>query len=471
MKFEATKALLQRYAAVWRAAWSVRKQLDGVPRVNYEAQFLPAALSLQETPPSPIPRASAKVLIALFLIALLWSIFGRVDVVAVAQGKIIPDDRTKTIQAPELAVVHRILVRDGQVVKAGQVLIELDTTSAGADRARFGSELGAAELEAARSKALAEALDKGHLPKLLVPKNADPKGLADEQRLLVGEYAEVQARLAALDEETEKRRADLATSQQLQAKLVDTLPLVRQRAEDYRGLAEKNFIARHALLEKEQALIETQRDLAAEQSRSKQLQHAIEQNLRERASLLAQTRRNALDQLNQAEDRATSLKQEVVKAEQRKHLLTLTAPVDGVVQQLAVHTVGGMVKEADPLLQVVPQNDRLVVEAQIENKDIGFVYDGQDAEVKVETFNFTKYGTLPGRVLTVSNDAVQDEKRGLIYPARVELHRSSVQVGNKKVNLSPGMAVTAEIKIGKRRVIEYFLTPLTEHLQESLRER
>jgi len=277
--------------------------------------------------------------------------------------------------------------------------------------------------------------------------------------------------LAALDEETERRRAELETSRQIAAKLSETLPIVRQRTEDYRGLAEKNFIAKHALLEKEQALVETQRDLAAEQSRTRQLEHAISQNQRERASLLAQTRRAALDQLNQAQDRASSLRQELVKAEQRNRLLTLVAPVDGVVQQLSVHTVGGVVKEADPLLQVVPQNDRLVVEAQIENKDIGFVVAGQQAEVKVETFSFTKYGTLPGKVLTVSNDAVQDEKRGLIYPARVELMRSSVQVENKRVNLSPGMAVTAEIKIGKRRVIEYFLSPLSEHVQESLRER
>ncbi len=471
MIFEATKALLQRYATVWKAAWEVRDQLAPKAKLSYEAQFLPAALELQETPPSPVPRLTMKILMALFLIALAWSIFGKIDVVAVAQGKIIPDDRTKVIQTPELAVVRRILVRDGQYVKAGQVLIELDATSAGADKSRAGSELGAAELEAARSKALADALERGHLPQLTSPGNVEAGALASEKRLLIGEYAEIQARLAALDEETERRRAELETSRQIAAKLSETLPIVRQRTEDYRGLAEKNFIAKHALLEKEQALVETQRDLAAEQSRTRQLEHAISQNQRERASLLAQTRRAALDQLNQAQDRASSLRQELVKAEQRNRLLTLVAPVDGVVQQLSVHTVGGVVKEADPLLQVVPQNDRLVVEAQIENKDIGFVVSGQQAEVKVETFSFTKYGTLPGKVLTVSNDAVQDEKRGLIYPARVELMRSSVQVENKRVNLSPGMAVTAEIKIGKRRVIEYFLSPLSEHVQESLRER
>lgn len=471
LKFDATKALLQRYRAVWQAAWEVRDQLEPKAKLSYEAQFLPAALELQETPPSPIPRLTIKILVSLFLIALLWSCFGKIDVVAVAQGKIIPDDRTKVIQSPELAIVRRILVRDGQHVKAGQILIQLDATNAGADRNRVDSEHGSAELQAARAQAMIVALNSGQSPRLRTPPNVDPTAVADEQRLLAGEYGELQARLAALDEQTAQRRAELETSQQRVAKLRDTLPMVRQRAEDFRGLAEKNFVAKHALLEKEQALVETQRDLATEQSRSRELDHAIQQNLRERGSLLAQAKRNALDELNQAQIKATSLTQELVKAEQRNTLLTLKAPVDGVVQQLAVHTVGGVVKEADPLLQVVPQNDRLVVEAQIENKDIGFVYAGQQAEVKVETFSFTKYGTLPGKVLTVSNDAVQDEQRGLIYPARVQLNKSSVRVENKQVNLSPGMAVTAEIKIGKRRVIEYFLSPLSEHLQESLRER
>lgn len=471
MKIDAIKALLQRYVSVWRAAWEIRHQLTPKPRKDYEAQFLPAALELQESPPSPIPRYTSWVLISLFLIALAWSIFGKIDVVAVAQGKIIPDDRTKVVQSPELAVVHRILVKEGQAVKAGQPLIELDATSAGADRNRMDNELDTADLQVLRSKALIDAIEKGRSPRLPAVKDVEPSALADAQRLLAGEYAELQSRLSALNAETDKRRAELETSQQIVAKLTDTLPIVRQRAEDYRGLAEKNFISRHALLDREQALVETQRDLAAEKSRSVQLQHAIAQNQQERTTLLAQTKRNALDVLAQSESKASSYKQELIKAERRSGMLKLVAPVDGVVQQLAVSTIGGVVKEAEPLLQLVPQHGRLVVEAQIDNKDIGFVYPGQKAEVKVETFSFTKYGTLPAQVLTVSSDAVTDEHRGLVYPARVQIERSRVKVENKWVNLSPGMAVTAEIKIGKRRVIEYFLAPLSEHLQESLRER
>ncbi len=471
MRLAATLDLLKRYAAVWRAAWDIREELDPKERLAHEAQFLPAALELQETPPSPIPRATMWTLIVLCGFALLWSIFGKIDVVAVAQGKIIPDDRTKTIQAPELAVIRKILVRDGQLVKAGDSLVELDATVAGADAKRLDAELEAAELALARAQALYEALNSGKPPKLQPLRPPTRLNLADQQRLLLGEYQEVQAKLATLDEETARRQAELETTRELVAKLADTLPLVKQRAEDFRGLADKNFVAKHALLEKEQALVETQRDLAAQRSKEREIQHAIAQNQQQRISLLAEAKRSTLDQLNQAKDKASSLKQELVKAEQRRHLLTLTAPVDGVVQQLAVHTIGGVLKEAEPLMQIVPKQGRLVVEAWVENKDIGFVYADQQAEVKVETFNFTKYGTIDAKVLTVSNDAVQDEKRGLTYPIRLELSRSQVRVEKKDVNLAAGMAVSAEIKIGKRRVIEYFLSPLSEHLQESLRER
>lgn len=151
--------------------------------------------------------------------------------------------------------------------------------------------------------------------------------------------------------------------------------------------------------------------------------------------------------------------------------MTLTAPVDGTVQQLAVHTVGGVVTPAQPLMMIVPKDNMIEVEAYVENKDIGFVNPGQAAVVKIETFPLTKYGTIEAKVTHVSNDAVNDEKRGLIFPARVNLARSTIQVENKTVNLSPGMAVTVEVKIAQRRVVEYFLSPLMQYKDESLRER
>jgi hemolysin D len=187
--------------------------------------------------------------------------------------------------------------------------------------------------------------------------------------------------------------------------------------------------------------------------------------------LIAETRRATLDVLNLAEQKVASLSQDLVKAENRGRLMRLTAPVGGTVQQLAVHTVGGVVTPAQALLVIVPGDNPLEIEAFVENKDIGFVRAGQMAEVKVETFPFTKYGTLHGKVMQVSSDAIQDEKRGLVYAARVKLEKTTLKVDGKTVNLTPGMAVTVEIKTGKRRVIEYFLSPLMQYGDESLRER
>ncbi len=155
----------------------------------------------------------------------------------------------------------------------------------------------------------------------------------------------------------------------------------------------------------------------------------------------------------------------------RSALPPLASPVDGTVQQLSVHTEGGVVTEAQPLMVIVPSDNPLEVEAFFENKDIGFVKAGQEAEVKIETFQYTKYGTIDAEVSSVSHDAINDEKRGLIYSSRVRMARTRLMVDGTEVGLSPGMAVTVEVKTGQRRVIEYFLAPLLQHTSESLRER
>ena len=292
-----------------------------------------------------------------------------------------------------------------------------------------------------------------------------------EQRLLEGQYHEYRAKLSQLNADISKREAELQSTRELLAKLERTAPIARQRAEDYKNLLNQNFVSKHGYLEREQQRIEQEGDLASLGSKTVELKAALLEATQQRNALTAESKRIALDTLNEAEQRIVNASQELIKAEQHGKLLRLRAPVSGTVQQLAVHTVGGVVTPAQPLLIIVPQEQSLEVEAFIENKDIGFVFAGQDAEVKIETFPFTKYGTIPAKVLDVSSDAINDEKRGLVYSARVRLARSTVQLEHKTVNLSPGMAATAEIKTGRRRVIEYFLSPLMQYKNESLRER
>ncbi len=206
----------------------------------------------------------------------------------------------------------------------------------------------------------------------------------------------------------------------------------------------------------------------------------------------AEYRRSTYDALAKAEQKAASAAQEVIKADKRTKLQHLTAPVDGVVQQLAVHTVGGVVTPAQALAVVVPSESLLEIEAMLSNRDIGFVQPGQKSEIKVDTFNFTRYGLLHGEVLSVSSDAITrdrqqsasndrasgaaqsgSEPRGqeLEYAARISLDRTHMQVEDKLVKLGPGMAVTVEIKTGARRIISYLLSPLARYKHEVLRER
>lgn len=471
LRLQAFGDLLGRYATIFGHAWRERKSLDPHPRLPHEAQFLPAALELQETPVSPAPRVAMWLLIAFALIAVLWAIFGYVDVVATAPGKIVPNDRTKVIQPIETATVKAIHVTDGQAVKAGDVLVELDATHATADSTRLANDLATARLQAARARAMLAAIASGHAPVLGDVPDIDANRRNHEQRVLDGQYLEYQAKLSRIDADNTRREAELASTREIVAKLEQTAPIAKRRAQDFKDLVEKKFVSEHGYLEKEQARIEQEGDLATQRSRLKELTAALEEGRNQRVALIAETKRIALDSLNEAEQKTTSNAQELIKAESRGKLMTLTAPVDGTVQQLAIHTVGGVVTPAQPLMMVVPKDNPIEVEAYVENKDIGFVNPGQEAVVKIETFPFTKYGTIEAKVTHVSSDAANDEKRGLIFPARVSLARSTIQVENKTVNLSPGMAVTVEVKTAQRRVIEYFLTPLLQYKDESLRER
>lgn len=471
MKRQALADLFSRYARIFRHAWSQRRETDAPTLAPHEAQFLPAALALRDTPVHPTPRIALWLIMAFALIALLWAIFGRIDVVATAVGKIIPNDRIKVIQPVETAVVKAIHVRDGQAVQPGQVLIELDATSAAADSERLRSEAQTAQLEALRAQALLAALASATPPSLQQRADIEPARLRAEQSQATGQYQEYQARQLQLQSEIARRRAELQATLEQVAKLEQTAPIARQRAQDYQRLVKENFISQHGYLEREQARIEQEQDLAASRSKAVEIRAALAEARQQQATLTAEMRRQLLDQLNIATQKAASLEQEWIKADQRGRLMRLTAPVAGTVQQLAVSTVGGVVTPAQPLMVIVPKENVLEVEAMLPNKDIGFVNPGQEAEVKVETFPFTKYGTIRGKITQVSSDAIQDEKLGLIYSTRVKLARDTVQVENKTVRLTPGMAVTVEVKTGTRRVIEYFLSPLMQMSSESLRER
>ena len=462
-----------------------------VRRGTHELAFLPAALEIVETPPSPTGRAIGATVIALFFAALVWAFLGSVDIVATAPGKIIPSGRTKVIQPFETGVVRAIHVRDGQTVKTGDVLIELDPTMNAAELGHLKSDLIAAELDVARLRA-ALAGDANPPEDFRPPEGASPALIEMTRLFLISQTAEQQAKLAAVDRQLAQKEAERATVAATIGKLEATIPLLGERVEVRKGLYDKQLGSKLTYLTEYQDLVGQQQELLVQKSRYREAEAAVAALTETRAQTAAEYRRTRFEELTKAEQKAAGLAQDVIKAERRTTLQVLTAPVDGVVQQLAVHTNGGVVTPAQALLVVVPLDSHLEIEAMVSNHDIGFVHVGQQVEIKVDTFSFTRYGLLHGEVLNVSQDAITREKppdksnekapgaetatsepkgQELNYAARVSLDRTQMQVEDKLVNLSPGMAVTAEIKTGSRRIISYLLSPLVRYKQEVLRER
>ena len=439
----------------------------GPNRLADQTAFLPAALSLQETPLHPAPRRTAWVLCALFLIALLWSIFGKIDIVAVAHGRIIVSERSKTVQPLEAGVIRQVHVKDGDHVVAGQVLIELDPTNASADSASVGEQLAAAQSESIRTTALLEALRQNKTPTL---SNAKAVPLTVAQQLQT-EWQDITAKLAKLSSEQARRQAEMATVNATIAKLEATLPLAKQREADVKGLAEQGFMSSHLAQDRTRERIELERDLTTQRARKQEAQAAAFEATQAQAAYRAETQRLLSERQAQAHTKQEQLGQEQNKAQARTRLTQLTAPTSGTVQQLAVHTTGGVVTPAQVLMVIVPKDVEVTAEVVVDNKDIGFVQAGQTSTIKLETFPFTRYGTVDAQVKTVAADAVNDEKRGAIFPALLTLKTSTLNVDGKRVNLAPGMNLSAEIKTGRRRIISYLFNPVQKTLDESLGER
>jgi hemolysin D len=459
------------------------------PREREELAFLPAALEIVETPPSPIGRAIGATIIALFMLALIWATLGHVDIVATASGKIIPTGRSKVIQPFETGVVRSIRVVNGQTVNAGDTLIELDPTINEGEINHVRSDLQSAQLDIARlTAALTDSDDP--LTAFRPPEGAERALVATQRSFLLAQLTEHKAKIAALDGQKAQKEAELATISASVNKLEAVIPTIEERVNIRKSLDQ--YGSRLQYYEVLQQLTESQQERLVQKSRLKEAQAAVAAIIETRSQTRAEYRRTLLGELAEAKRKAAGLGADLSKAEQRTKLQLLTAPVSGVVQQLAVNTVGGVVTPAQSLMVIVPSDSQLEIEAMVNNHDIGFVHAGDDVQIKVDTFDFTRYGLLHGKVLSISSDSIvrdsQNEKSSdkqagslnatsepkgqeLTYAARISVDRMRMQVEDKMVNLSPGMAVTAEIKTGSRRIIGYLLSPLVKYKQESLRER
>jgi len=480
-----------------RAAISIAKNVISFPltrerREKHDLEFLPAALEIVETPPSPIGRAIGVSIVALFCLALIWASLGYVDIVASAPGRIVPSGRVKLIQAFETGVVRAIHVRDGQHVKAGDVLIELDPTMTEADQDHIRNDLTATQLDIARLRA--ELSDGDDAESAFRPPNgARSELIATQRQFLNKQIEEYQTKLGTLDRQRRQKEAERDTVTAVIAKLEASQPIIQQRLEILKTLSDKGLGSKITYLEALQSYTDNEQDLAVQKSRLNEAAAAVAAITEARAQEAAEFQRRLFSDLTEAERKAAILSSDLIRAEQRTKFQVLTASVDGVVQQLSVHTIGGVVAPAQQLAVVVPSDSGLEVEAMISNKDIGFVHVGEEAQIKVDTFPFTRYGLIQGRIITVSQDAIvrdvassdkakdnvtdrenaSSEPKGqeMNYAARVSLDSTQMQVDDAVATLLPGMAVTVEIKTGSRTVMSYLLSPLQKYKHDILRER
>lgn len=450
-RWQAYRELRNRYKQVFAYYWEHRHEMSNHLLTEDEAEFLPAALAVQEKPVSKTGLIIARLLIALILIIFTWAIFGRMDIVVNGMGKVIPSVYTKTIAAVDTGKVIAVHVKEGQQVQQDDLLIELDANATQADHDKAFGEMGEYALQLERNLAMLTAIEQKKEPVLpsvdelneRYEVKIDPAKWQAVNAHLLGQYQDYDAKSKQLKEEIKSYE--------------QTLPLVAQQAASYRKLLATNDVPRNDYLQREQARVQ----LAG------QLQTAKSQL----TSLTAEIQRAAHEEIAQARRGVDTSRKDVERFSAIGSLYTLKAPIDGTVQQLTAHTIGGVAPAAQPLMLIVPLDGPVEVEAFIENKDKGFVHVEQSVEVKVDTFQYTKYGTLSGEVVFVSEDAIEDEKLGLIYAVRVRLHENELNVEGKMTRITPGMSVNVEIKTGDRRIIEYVLSPLLRHTRESLNER
>ena len=461
---------LSRHLAVLREAWRNQNAADRNRRPVEEHEFLPAALEIMEKPPSPGLRYLMLALCSLFAIALLWSFLGRVDVVAVASGKTLPVANVKVIQPMEIGAVRSIHVRNGERVRKGQLLIELDSTMAGAEEAQATRGLLSARISRARNDALLAHL-RGRPARFVAPPGTPAQVVETQNLVIASAVAEYEAERASLTQSRAERSAELAGSLAEISKLRQTLPLIDQQLEARRDLSAKGHFPKLKVLEYEQLRVEHLQNIQVQESVAAKARAAISNIDAQMAKLRQTFAKEASSEMATAEDESSLRGEELRKSERRRSLQQLRSPVDGVVQQLAVHTVGGVVQPAEPLMIIVPSGSEVAVEAQILNKDIGFVREGQKVRVKLEAFPFTDYGLIEGVVETISRDAIQDEKIGLVYATRIKLQRNTITIGGRPQLIGPGMAVQAEVKTGERRIIQYLLSPISQTVAEAGRER
>ncbi len=426
---------------------------------NLEYEFLSPALEIEETPPSPARRVLIWAILIFTILVFLWSYLSKVDEVAVARGKIIPDGRIKTIQPMETGVIKAIHVREGQKVKKGQLLIELDSTILQADVESSAQALSLYKTDKARL--ISELNDTD-----MEGKRGPLFGL--QKNLKEARESEYKAREESLKNIISQRENALRAAESVLTKLDKTCRILKEQETAMKKLHENGYLAKMELLDRQKELFATEEEMEAQKKIVMQGRDSLEEAKTNLEALKKERIKGILTDIVDREKSIASMEGEATKAKKRTELERLCSPVDGTVHGLSSYTIGGVVTPAQPIVTIVPKDTPLIIEATALNTDIGFLEVGQEAEIKLDTFSFQKYGTIKGKVVWLSPDSFDDEKLGPVYKMRVEMEKTNIVVDGRDAAINPGMTLSVEVKTGKRRIIEFFLSPIIKYAKESL---
>lgn len=429
--------------------------------------FSPAILALEAKVPSPLPRALLWALAALVACMVLGALVGHLDMIAVAHGRLVPQNFLKIVQPAESGVVRELLVREGDIVAAGQVLVRMDARLSDADGATVQGQIDQHRLQLRRIEA-----ELSGTP--LVARAEDPPTLLEQAN---AQYrAHRQSHLDALATEAaliDRSRNELQAAVETEAKLARSLPMHREQAEGWETLAREGFAGKLLALERKRTLVEAEQELKAQRAQVQSLRAAIAQSERRAAQLQSNYRRDLMDERARTQAELDRLQQDAARQSVRRSQLELRAPAAGVVKELATHTPGTVVQPGTVLMTIVPRGEAMQAEVWIEQIDAGFVEERMPVAVKVATFPFQKFGTVPGHIRHLSPDASEpsanDARSG--YRALIALDATHLQRDGKRFELTPGMQVSAEIHLGTRSVMEYLLSPVQKTVMEAAREQ
>jgi HlyD family secretion protein len=437
-------------------------------------EFHPDIVGVQRQLPSPMPRRVLHAVLALFAVLLIWACIGRLDIVALAQGKLVPWSYLKIVQPAEPGIVHEILVREGQEVGAGQVLVRMDTRMADADGRALFSELQRKRLQLRRIES--------ELAGMPLQRHADdPADIYERTEAQLG--ARLQAHRDALAAEQAtlvKAQHDLKAALEIEAKLQKRAPIYKEQADSWKTLAAEGFAGRLMALERERAHMENEQDLRAQSQNVAGLRALIAQSERRIAQIVSGYRQQLQNERVETAALYHKLQQEWDKQQHRHSLLQLKAPQAAIVKDLATHTPGTVVAPGTILLTLVPHDEPLVAEVWVDNVDAGFVQSNQKARIKIAAYPFQKYGLLDGVVKQVGADAqARPDSSGpalranqdAVYRALIGFDSGYFEGRSGKLRLVPGMQVSAEIHLGTRTVLEYLLSPVQKVVHEAGRER